>query len=252
MELLPKPFGRSPVFLPLPGDGGAGLGKVAEPADAKVHPTAASRRGLSIWRAAVWLPLIVVTGIVGHFILTLELIRLPIATGMALPDEGRIWWQLELLWMSGGGWVAGWLLFLGWLARRQWPARVESWPEVGLAGMLAAAMAVLPMAGYALEQEEETVAWLLFVFAPTLGLSFGLVASGMRHVRRTKSAAALCGGLALANVVCQSSYGPSSSNDRQMMTAMALNSALIGLAVAIRLAIWGRTDDRRGRVQAHE
>ena len=252
MELLPKPFGRSPVFLPLPGDGGAGLGKVAEPADAKVHPTAASRRGLSIWRAAVWLPLIVVTGIVGHFILTLELIRLPIATGMALPDEGRIWWELELLWMSGGGWVAGWLLFLGWLGRRQWPARVESWPEVGLAGMLAAAMAVLPMAGYALEQEEETVAWLLFVFAPTLGLSFGLVASGMRHVRRTKSAVALCGGLALANVVCQSSYGPSSSNDRQMMTAMALNSALIGLAVAIRLAIWGRTDDRRGRVQAHE
>lgn len=115
--------------------------------------------------------------------------------------------------------------------------------EAALAG--AATVVVLVLFGSQLiaHCRADSLPYLIAVFAPTLLTGLGLIGSGLRRLDNAVAVAGILGGFALLNLAFQLRYGPSTGTEAQVLQAFGLDSVLIGVAIAIRLGIWGFTNE---------
>jgi hypothetical protein len=159
-----------------------------------------------------------------------------VAVAGSRPDA-EYWRNLGL--MGGNGFLLAWLLALAHWRRLHKAGATARWhgATAGVGGVTLVAVwslgLILP------SRDDLTLALAFFIYAPTLGIAFGLAALVVRRLRRCWPAAAALAGLATLNLLCQLFYLDPAG--REPGTAVfALGSLPIAAGVAFWLAAQAR------------
>ncbi len=199
------------------------------------------------WRLALWGP----PALLGVLVVAVEIAS---RAGLAFPfgvaflrgesarDFANAW--LCLLTMTGVSAVlSGYGCLM--LAASNGPAGAAVHrPLAGLVGsaLVIALLAWSATAGDRFGDGESVLGWTIGAHLPTLTLCYGLLGSGVAHVPNRRAGMVMLLAFPVFSLSAQLLYLPG-EDTRAAALGFILNSGLIALAVAARLAIWLRYED---------
>lgn len=157
-------------------------------------------------------------------------------------DSADAW--LCLVTLSGAGVVLSWY---GWLIVGTQPRRDKAGGHRAAAPLLAIGTVVgmslwAFSAGERFGRSETVVAWTIGAHLPALAFCYGLLGQGLARLPDRRLAVAVLAGMPLLLTTAQLLYVPG-GDDRAAALGFIVNSALIAVAIAVRLAIWLRHEE---------
>jgi hypothetical protein len=201
--------------------------------------------GATLLKVGAALPLLGVLG----FVLMLE-------RAFASPENGLAWlsgfwpatgnaedlglYLIYLLLMSGNGALLSWWLFLALASSGSSLGSADLRPAIVSAPVVAVVLGTVWALGLLAGRRpgEEALVWFLFLFAPTLPLSYLFLWDATRRLRRLWMSSLILGGFALLNFAFQLRYTPPNSDEPSEL-AVVLNSTLIAVAIGVWLCVRG-------------
>jgi hypothetical protein len=199
------------------------------------------------WLIAIWLPpVIVLTTIIVMAIR--DWMGVPFLFGITYPgtepDGQSVCAWLNLLTMTGVSVVLSWY---GCLLLRAKHFFADPSGERTLAALVATGM-VIALIAWAFQASDRSrdgelvVAWTIGAHAPTLAIVYSLLGYGVVRLPNQRLGFAILAGVPVLVLLAQTLYLPGES-ERAAALGFILNSALIALAVGVRLAIWFQEDE---------
>lgn len=199
------------------------------------------------WLIAIWLPpVIVLAAIIGMAIT--DWMGVPFPFGITYPgtepDGQSVCAWLNLLTMTGVSVVLSWY---GCLLLRAKHVFADPSGERTLAALVATGM-VIALIAWAFQASDRSrdgelvVAWTIGAHAPTLAIVYSLLGYGVVRLPNQRLGFAILAGVPVLVLLAQTLYLPGES-ERAAALGFILNSALIALAIGVRLAIWFQEDE---------